>query len=60
MSYYTDQEAILEKQRIRAESEQVSCPYCHEPAGFPCRNRSNGEQLEHIPAHISRIKEAQN
>ena len=58
MSWYTDGEAILEKQRLRAESMAIPCSFCHEPAGFPCRNPSSGAELTYQPAHLARLKEA--
>ena len=58
MSWYTDGEAILEKQRLRVESMAIPCSFCHEPAGFPCRSKADGHELESIPAHPVRLKEA--
>jgi hypothetical protein len=53
---YTDPRADFT--RLRAETLPFPCPYCQEPADFPCRNKVNGDVLTKIPAHLERLKEA--
>jgi hypothetical protein len=53
---YTDPRADFNQ--IRAETLPFPCRFCHEPAGFPCKNRRNGDVLTKFPAHLDRIREA--
>lgn len=47
---------LFEQQRSAALV--VPCPYCHAEANQPCVNSKTGEPLGHIPAHWSRLKQA--
>ena len=49
---------VLERAMLREESLVIACGFCHEPVGYPCRNTTNGEELEHMPAHNQRLREA--
>ena len=40
----------------RAHAERVTCPDCHAPAGRTCRRVHDGRELAGPPAHIARIK----
>lgn len=41
----------------RAAAAEIACPEpgCNAPAGEPCRNLANGEELGHRPAHERRL-----
>ena len=59
MRYDPDDDARLERERIRAESLEVPCPFCHAYVNNPCINVKNGAELWKIPAHLQRYKAAE-
>jgi hypothetical protein len=43
--------------RLRAESMNIPCTYCKATAGEVCINLANQGQLEHLPAHMWRLRD---
>lgn len=43
---------------VRAEAEEVECPYCEVPKREHCINPRTGFELGKLPAHAPRIKAA--
>jgi len=42
-----------------ATAALVPCTYCGAIAGQPCHNKTTGEPLKHLPAHLPRLKSAE-
>lgn len=46
----------------RDQAHTVPCPApptgCAQPAGSPCIRHADGEPLQHLPAHIARLRAA--
>lgn len=40
---------------LRAQSLNIPCTYCSALVGEVCINRLNQGQLEHLPAHFTRL-----
>lgn len=47
---------VAERALERARALTVPCPFCYEPTGQPCVNRSTGDPVVHQPAHFQRIR----
>lgn len=42
----------------RARALTAVCPLCDAEPALPCRNRSTGQPLRHLPAHNARLRAA--
>lgn len=59
MPSFADWEAHVraEAAEMRDDALTVPCPFCRQPVGEPCFNKSSGLMVNHFPAHLRRLRE---
>jgi hypothetical protein len=48
---------IAERAMVRAKALTIACRFCGAIEGEWCFNKTTGEQLEYIPAHLYRLQD---